>query len=119
MYSPTVIEVLIIKWCGGDTLPLAKTYKATDFDSESSLATNFHHSQRNTRELNDVVGILCHSRRHIRRPTLTVSPVLPRTSTIHNAILAVRMLRKIKWRSGNNLPPVTTTKSDLTDFDSY
>ncbi|KAL2748541.1 hypothetical protein V1477_003184 [Vespula maculifrons] len=41
-------EELVIKWCSGDTLPPVKLYKATDFDSGSSLATNFHHSYRNT-----------------------------------------------------------------------
>ncbi|KAF7389817.1 hypothetical protein HZH68_011674 [Vespula germanica] len=31
-----------IKWSGGDTLPLVKRYKAADFGSGSSLATNFN-----------------------------------------------------------------------------
>ncbi|KAL2749468.1 hypothetical protein V1477_002408 [Vespula maculifrons] len=37
-----------VKWRRGDTLPLVKRYKRTDFHSGSNLVTNFHHSHRST-----------------------------------------------------------------------
>ncbi|KAL2723693.1 hypothetical protein V1477_018925 [Vespula maculifrons] len=39
----------IIKWSGGNTLPLLKRYKEANFDSRSSLVTNFNESNLNPR----------------------------------------------------------------------
>ncbi|KAF7393574.1 hypothetical protein HZH68_010393 [Vespula germanica] len=41
---------------------------------------------------------------NIRRPPLTVGPVMPRISTIQISILAVRTLRKMKRRGGDTVP---------------
>ncbi|KAL2747381.1 hypothetical protein V1477_004073 [Vespula maculifrons] len=75
--SKIYIEI-VIRWCGGDALPLG---------------------------------------RDIRRPSLTVGPVMSRISTIRISIFAVRMLRNqregviIKWSSGDTLPPAAAVDS--------
>ncbi|KAL2747421.1 uncharacterized protein V1477_004113 [Vespula maculifrons] len=68
-------------------------YKAAAFDSGSSHATNFHHSQMNLRGTHAPQGKEKRMKRSggdtlplggdIRRPPLTVSPVMLRISTIH------------------------------------
>ncbi|KAF7387033.1 hypothetical protein HZH68_012710 [Vespula germanica] len=47
--------------------------------------------------------MVCYWRRDIRRPPLTVCPVMPRISTILISMLAVRTLRKMKWCGGDGL----------------
>ncbi|KAF7381972.1 hypothetical protein HZH66_013404 [Vespula vulgaris] len=59
-----------MKWCGGDTLPLGKGYKTTDFGSGHNLVTSVHYLHPNTRstqapQLN--LDILTSEEQHITR----------------------------------------------------
>ncbi|KAL2747328.1 hypothetical protein V1477_004117 [Vespula maculifrons] len=90
--------------------PSGGTWVGSTCDIWKSLCKLYHNSI--TRLIRWCGGDALPLGRDIRRPPLTVGPVMSRISTIHISIFAVRMLRKqregviIRWCGGDTLPPV-------------
>ncbi|KAF7387032.1 hypothetical protein HZH68_012709 [Vespula germanica] len=82
-----------------------RRYKAAAFGSGSSLTTNFHyfieilavkHTPQVKEEMKRSGGDTVPRGGNIRRPPLTMGPLLPRISTIHIGILAVKHTPQVK-----------------------